>query len=51
MKLKTLFPLCFARSVALAAELLVQAVDSVIFPTKNTNNNQMHYAVRVDDSC
>ena len=26
-------------------------VDSVIHLRKNTNNNQVHYAVKVDDNC
>jgi hypothetical protein len=34
-----------------AAELPVQTLDSVLFLAKNTNNNQVHYGVKVDDRC
>ena len=34
-----------------ASDLPVQPLDSVIFLTKNTNNNQVHYGVNVDKQC
>ncbi len=34
-----------------AAGLPVQAPDSVVFLTKNTNRNQVHYGVKLDDDC
>ena len=34
-----------------ANDLPVRSLDSVIFLTKNTNNNQVHYGVNVDEQC
>ena len=34
-----------------ATELPFHAPDSVIFLTKNTNNNQVHYGVELDEQC
>jgi hypothetical protein len=43
--------LCLACAAVRAQGLPVQPLDSVIFLTKNTNNNQVHYGVHVDDKC
>ena len=34
-----------------ADDLPVRPLDSVVFLTKNTNNNQVHYGVNVDKQC
>jgi hypothetical protein len=34
-----------------AKDLPVRPLDSVLFLTKNTNNNQVHYGVNVDKQC
>jgi Domain of unknown function (DUF4833) len=41
--------LCF--STHAAAELQPRATDSVLSLTKNTNSNQVHYGVHVDEQC
>ena len=47
-----LLVLCCALAFAAAAdELPKHDLDSVIFLTKNTNKNQVHYGVRVDEHC
>lgn len=44
--------LCCALAFPAAAdELPMHELDSVIFLTKNTNQNQVHYGVRVDERC
>ena len=42
---------CALAFPAAADELPVHELDSVIFLTKNTNKNQVHYGVHVDEYC
>lgn len=42
---------CTACLATEAEELPVRPLDSVVFLTKNTNNNQVHYGVNVDRQC
>jgi hypothetical protein len=44
------FP-CFLCLATHASDLPVRPLDSIIFLTKNTNNNQVHYGVNVDKQC
>jgi hypothetical protein len=49
---QTLLALCCALGFsAVADEMPMRALDSVIFLTKNTNHNQVHYGVHVDEQC
>jgi hypothetical protein len=43
--------LCLLCLATHASDLPVRPLDSVIFLTKNTNNNQVHYGVNVDKQC
>ena len=42
---------CALAFPVIADELPIHELDSVIFLTKNTNQNQVHYGVRVDKRC
>ena len=48
---RALLGLYLLAAAAGAAELPHQPLDSVVHLTKNTNGNQVHYGVRVDDKC